>query len=160
MNSIFFTSFCTGFFYPLRILSKGTFSSPSPNSTFTLICRLAFCGKAVLPSPHGSILQRVTHLASTVHGNGGTAIFALKWVCRTDTNVDLPYCSYRQIVSNISNFVANTSTRQTENYRYSLIIITITEAKIIVEIKIVFIPQTLDRTPPIPAPIAKIIIIP
>lgn len=46
--------------------------------------------------------------------NGGTPIFALKWVCRTDTSVELLYFSYRQIVSKISNFVANTSTRQTE----------------------------------------------
>ena len=49
---------------------------------------------------------------------------------------------------------------ETGIYRYSLIIITITKVKSIVETKIVFIPQILDRTPPIPAPIAKIIIIP
>ena len=50
--------------------------------------------------------------------------------------------------------------RQTEIYRYSLIIIIITKVKSIGETKIVFIPQILDRTPPFPAPIAKMIIIP
>lgn len=38
----------------------------------------------------GSVLQRVTHFVPTVQGNGGTPIFALKWVCRTDTSVELP----------------------------------------------------------------------
>ena len=45
----------------------------------------------------GSVLQQVTYSRPTVQGNGGTPIFALKWVCRTDTNIELPHCSYRQI---------------------------------------------------------------
>ena len=34
-----------------------------------------------------SVLQRVMHFISTVHRNGRTPIFALKWVYRNDTNL-------------------------------------------------------------------------
>ena len=52
---------------------------------------------AELRTQRGSVLQQVTYSRPTVQGNGGTPIFALKWVCRTDTNIELPHCSYRQI---------------------------------------------------------------
>ena len=32
-------------------------------------------------SPHGSVVQRKTYSTPIVQGNGGTPIFALKWVC-------------------------------------------------------------------------------
>jgi len=50
-----------------------------------------------LLSPHVSVVQRKTYLTPIVQGNGRTPIFALKWVCWTDTSVELPYCLFRQI---------------------------------------------------------------
>ena len=49
---------------------------------------------------------------------------------------------------------------QTGIHMFSLIIITATRVNSIGDIKIVLMPQAPDITPPIPAPIAKIIIMP
>ena len=49
---------------------------------------------------------------------------------------------------------------QTGIHLFSLIIITATRVNSIGDIKIVLMPQAPDITPPIPAPIAKIIIMP
>ena len=57
-------------------------SNPSHPTQFEYLCAYRHrVWTKVLPSPHGSVVQRKTYSTPIVQGNGGTPIFALKWVC-------------------------------------------------------------------------------